>query len=241
MVLGTQKTRWSILIMEVSRCLHPRAGLWTGLTRMNGMLMAKPEFCFLSLFSRLIPTKPELMRPTNAQQRCWGVVKCTHLCSLPNAVRQNSTFMLFSWYYLVGLHTYTHQFIPTVNVVLCRPSSSPKHLCVFCSFRVSFFPKVVYSGCLVALTSYIDVLSFIFPFLSSVTFAEWQQLRNAQCAVDSFNTQYCSCKTVTFHRATATVILLGVRLWNSQNLLSFHSSSAIICLYDFMIRQCGIT
>lgn len=96
------------------------------------------------------------------------------------------------------------------------PISFPKLLCVFCSFQVSFFPTVVYSGHLVALTSYVRCLGFIVTFLSSVAFAEWQQFWNAPCAVDSFNTQYCSCKTVTFHRATATVLSLGVRLWNSK-------------------------
>lgn len=126
---------------------------------------------FSSPFPRLIPTKPESMRPTNVPQRCWGAVKCAHLCSLPDAVGQGSALMLFSWYYLVGLHTHTHQSTPVVNVVLCRPSAAPKY-CVFCSFWVSFFPKVVYSGHSVALTPYVRCLGFHFPSLSSVAFAE---------------------------------------------------------------------
>lgn len=78
------------------------------------------------------------MRPTNVQQRCWGVVKCAHLCSLANAVQQDSTFMLFSWYYLVGLHTRTHQSAPIVNVVLCCPSAQQYYVSFVLSGSLSF-------------------------------------------------------------------------------------------------------
>ena len=85
------------------------------------------------------------------------------LCLLPNAVGQDSTFMLFSWYYLVGLHTCTHQPAPIVNVVLCRPSAQRYYVSsVF--FWVSFFPKAIYSGHLVALTFYVRCLGFHFTF-----------------------------------------------------------------------------
>uniref|UniRef100_A0A5F9DMK5 Multifunctional fusion protein n=1 Tax=Oryctolagus cuniculus TaxID=9986 RepID=A0A5F9DMK5_RABIT len=112
---------------------------------------------------RLIPTKPELMRPTNVQQRCWEVVKRACLCSLSNAVGQDSSFMLFSWYYLIGLHTNTHQSTLIVNVVLCCLSAFQQYYVSFVLW-VSFFPKVVYSVHLVALTPYIRSLGFHFSF-----------------------------------------------------------------------------
>lgn len=148
---------------KVSRCLHSRREHFSRPRRKNEMSKGNLNSVFFFPFPRLIPTKPELMRPTNVQQRCWGVVKCAHLCSLPNAVGQDSTFMLFSSYYLVGLHTYTHQSTPIVNVVLCHSSASQQYY-VFCSFWVSFFPKVVYSSHLVALTPYIRCLGFHFSF-----------------------------------------------------------------------------
>lgn len=103
------------------------------------------------------------MRPTNVQQRCWEVVKRASLYTLPNAVGQDSSFMLFSWYYLVGLHTDTHQPILIVNVVLCHLSAFLQYYVSFILW-VSFFPKVVYSGHLVALTPYIRCLGFHFSF-----------------------------------------------------------------------------
>lgn len=124
------------------------------------------------------------------------------------------------------IHTSGH---PHCECCLVSSISFLTILCVLCSFWISFFPKV-YSGHLVALTPYIRCLGFHFSFSVSVVFAEWQQFRNAQCAVDSFNTQYCSCKTVTFHRATATVLSWGVRLWNSRSavLVSFWLSSVFM-------------
>ena len=60
------------------------------------------------------------------------------LCLLPNAVGQDSTFMLFSWYYLVGLHTCTHQPAHIVNVVLCRPSAQGYYVSSVFSGSLSF-------------------------------------------------------------------------------------------------------
>lgn len=112
--------------------------IW-GAQRMNGIFKAKLLY-FLSPLSRLIPTKPELMKPTNVQQKCWGVVKCVHLCSLPNAVWKDGTFMLFSWYYLVGLHIYIHTYIsfPLCDCCLCHSLASQQYYMSFVSFWVSF-------------------------------------------------------------------------------------------------------
>lgn len=178
------------------------------------------------------------MRPTNVQQRCWGVVKCVHPCSLPNAVGQDSTFMLFSWYYLIGLHTYTHQFSPIVNVVLCHSSASNTvcHL-----FFLGIFPKAVYSGHLVALTPYMRCLGLHFSIFSS----QWCLLNDKNLGMLNM------LLIISIH----SIVL--VKLWHSTELLPWSflwvSGSeplkffclwllmAIICLYDLIIRQCGIT
>lgn len=203
----------------------------------NEMLMDSLNFLFFLFFPGWF----------QQNQNWWGQPTCNkdagEWLNVPTCVpfqMQVSTFMLFSWYYLVGLHTYTHPSTFIVHVVLCHPSASRKY-CVFCSFWVSVFPKVVYSGHLVALTPNVRRLGFHFSFslLSGVC---WMTtIRNAQCAVDSFKTEYCSCTTVTFHRATATVLSLGVRLWNSQNLLSFGSSWLSSVFMISWLDKCGIT
>lgn len=181
------------------------------------------------------------MKPTNVQQRCSEVVKFVLLlCSPPNAVGQESPFMLFSWYYLVGLaytHTHTHTQSPHCKCPVWSVSF-PVMLCVFCSIWLSFVPKVVHSSHPMALIPNLRCLGSHF-FLFSLAFAEWQQFRNAH---------------VLLILSIQSIVL--VKLWHSTELLpqSFLQVSgsesfqmcclwflmATICPYDFMIRQCEI-
>lgn len=124
----------------------------------------------------------------------------------------------------------------------CLVSSiSPTILCVFCSFRVSFFPKAVYSGHLVALTPYVRCLGFRFFLFSP----QWRLLNDNNLGMLNV------LLTLSIHN------IVLVKLWHSTELLPLSflwvSGSetlkicclwfltAVICLYDFMIRQCGIT
>lgn len=134
---------------------------WT-LKGSNRILMDKLNFVFLSPFSRLIPTKPELMRPTNVQQRCWGVVKwpvCVFFQMLLGKIAP-SCFLMVLPSRSAHMHTST-----CPHCECCFVSSiSPTILRVFCFFWVSFFPKAIYSGHLVALTFYVRCLGFHFTF-----------------------------------------------------------------------------
>lgn len=95
--------------------------------RINGISGCKlSSLIFPSLF-RLILTKPELMRPTNVQQRCWEVVKRASLYTLLNAVGQDSSFMLFS---SRSAHRYPSAH-PHCECCLVSPVSFPTILCVF--------------------------------------------------------------------------------------------------------------
>lgn len=105
------------------------------------------------------------------------------------------------------IHTSVH-----LHCKCCLMSSInfPKILCLL------FFLSLSLSGCIYwsfgGSNSQCKMSWISFFFFSPQWCLLNDNLRNAQCAVDSFNTEYCSCKTVTFHRNAATVLSLGVGL-----------------------------